>query len=440
MINDVVAGVGYLHSREPPIWHGDLKSLNILVNDESRAVVTDVGSARVLQHGNVKRPDPEQISNFQPTPIPDDDNGSTGPERPELITVLQALTGPAWSTRWASPERLNDQDPDLPSDIWALGWVCWEIMTNSLPFQGISNDANVILRIITGKLPTVGENEHMAQIRALCGLLLDCWNPEPDRRPTAMDCSYVLGYMPMSIPPRSSQDGKTNISSFPILMGLGQMQLRQGDQSAALRMLQQALDISRANGEVESIAAALNAIGEIKILRNEPLEASSVYEEALDLSSRVNDDRERANAVQGLGRVYALQGRIEEAISAHMEAKATYLRIGGNLGEANALNRVGGLYLRQNQYADATSAYEAAKEIFNSIQNEQGKGSSASGLGNVYASQGRFEEAIPMYEEARNIFSRIGEERGAGDATTCLAAVYHSQTRYSRPYPSTRRP
>lgn len=68
-------------------------------------------------------------------------------------------------------------------------------MTNSLPFQGISNDANVILRIITGKLPTVGENEHMAQIRALCGLLLDCWNPEPDRRPTAMDCSYVLGYM-----------------------------------------------------------------------------------------------------------------------------------------------------------------------------------------------------------------------------------------------------
>lgn len=179
--------------------------------------MTDFGSARVLQDANITRPDPEQISNFQPTPIPDDDNGSTGTERPELITVLQALTGPAWSTRWASPERLNDQDPDLPSDIWALGWVCWEvsctplmshsqlnrvlhqfyhqIMTNSLPFQGISNDANVILRIITGKLPPVGENEYMAQIRALCGLLLDCWNLEPDRRPTARDCSYIISYM-----------------------------------------------------------------------------------------------------------------------------------------------------------------------------------------------------------------------------------------------------
>ncbi|KIO28175.1 hypothetical protein M407DRAFT_22654 [Tulasnella calospora MUT 4182] len=431
LINDVVTGVEYLHSREPPIWHGDLKSLNILVNDEGGAVVTDFGSARVLSDRDTKRPNSEPVSLFEPTPIPDDDNGFTGSERPELITVLRALTGPAWSTRWASPERLNGQSPDLPSDIWALGWVCWEVMTDSLPFHGISNDANIILRVVTGKLPPIGENEHMAQIRALCGLLLDCWNPDPNRRPTASDCLRIISYMPMSVPPRSSQDDDTSISSFALLMALGQMHLRQSNQSTALQMLQHALDIARANAEEPRIAAALNGIGEIKILLNKPLEATSFYEEALDLSSRAGDDWEQANALHGLGRVYAQQDRIEEAISAHTDAKTVCVRIGNHLGEANALNRLGGLYVREQQYTEATSAYEAAKEIFNSIQNEQGKGASACGLGDVYSFQGRFEEAIPMYEEAREIFSRIGEDRGAGKATNYLAAVYRSQTRYS---------
>lgn len=46
LINDVVRGVEYLHSRQPPICHGDLKSINILVNSKYRAVITDFGSAR----------------------------------------------------------------------------------------------------------------------------------------------------------------------------------------------------------------------------------------------------------------------------------------------------------------------------------------------------------------------------------------------------------
>ncbi|KIO17100.1 hypothetical protein M407DRAFT_85297, partial [Tulasnella calospora MUT 4182] len=41
-------GLEYLHSRKPPICHGDLKSLNILVSSSYRAIITDFGSARVL--------------------------------------------------------------------------------------------------------------------------------------------------------------------------------------------------------------------------------------------------------------------------------------------------------------------------------------------------------------------------------------------------------
>ncbi|KIO17636.1 hypothetical protein M407DRAFT_58798, partial [Tulasnella calospora MUT 4182] len=43
LLNDVARGVEYLHTRTPPIFHGDLKSINILVNSKCRAVLTDFG-------------------------------------------------------------------------------------------------------------------------------------------------------------------------------------------------------------------------------------------------------------------------------------------------------------------------------------------------------------------------------------------------------------
>ncbi|KIO32084.1 hypothetical protein M407DRAFT_38542, partial [Tulasnella calospora MUT 4182] len=46
LIEDVVTGVEYLHTRQPSICHGDLKSLNILVNSSYHAMITDFGSAR----------------------------------------------------------------------------------------------------------------------------------------------------------------------------------------------------------------------------------------------------------------------------------------------------------------------------------------------------------------------------------------------------------
>ncbi|KIO26563.1 hypothetical protein M407DRAFT_24149 [Tulasnella calospora MUT 4182] len=48
LIDDVARGLSYLHGRSPAICHGDLKLLNILVNSENRALITDFGSARAV--------------------------------------------------------------------------------------------------------------------------------------------------------------------------------------------------------------------------------------------------------------------------------------------------------------------------------------------------------------------------------------------------------
>lgn len=44
---DVAQGMNYLHSHDPPILHRDLKSLNILVDNNWRAKVADFGMTRI---------------------------------------------------------------------------------------------------------------------------------------------------------------------------------------------------------------------------------------------------------------------------------------------------------------------------------------------------------------------------------------------------------
>ncbi|KAG8914355.1 hypothetical protein FRC01_004115, partial [Tulasnella sp. 417] len=84
---DTTTGVEYLHTLRPPIIHGDLKSVNVVVNEAGHAEIIDFGSSRMIE----------------------------SPDIAETFTL-----------RWASPELLNGEPSSLASDIWALGWIFWE--------------------------------------------------------------------------------------------------------------------------------------------------------------------------------------------------------------------------------------------------------------------------------------------------------------------------
>ncbi|KIO31392.1 hypothetical protein M407DRAFT_67991 [Tulasnella calospora MUT 4182] len=160
LINDVAGGVEYLHTRTPPIFHGDLKSINILVNSKCRAILTDFGSA--------------------PTFCPS--------------TNTITLTCNQYTLRWAAPELLEDDGASLASDIWALGCVVYEVMTDSIPFQDVK-DAVVIKRIVRGDLPSISSDARMLLVQALCTLVGQCWTVDPSTRPTAEYCREAIQWM-----------------------------------------------------------------------------------------------------------------------------------------------------------------------------------------------------------------------------------------------------
>ncbi|KAG9025792.1 hypothetical protein FS837_004815 [Tulasnella sp. UAMH 9824] len=134
LIWDVTVGLEYLHKQEPPIYHGDLKSLNILVDSECHALITDFGSARRLEYGHINKQPGGNQDPDKPRAATTDHN--TVEEHITLEAFFSAtastitLTGSSYTLRWAAPELLQDDKPCLQSDVWALGWIAYEVQTN----------------------------------------------------------------------------------------------------------------------------------------------------------------------------------------------------------------------------------------------------------------------------------------------------------------------
>ncbi|KIO29015.1 hypothetical protein M407DRAFT_71133, partial [Tulasnella calospora MUT 4182] len=185
-IFDVTEGVEYLHSRTPPICHGDLKSINILVNRECRAVVTDFGSAH---HPAARDPNKERE---RPIEEPQSAPSLEATHCPSTNTIT--LTCKHYTVRWAAPELLEDDESSLASDIWALGWVAYEVMTNYIPFHDVKAP-KVIDRIVRGDLPSISSDVRMTLIQALCSLVGHCWSVDPSKRPAAKDCRESMKWM-----------------------------------------------------------------------------------------------------------------------------------------------------------------------------------------------------------------------------------------------------
>ncbi|KAK9839216.1 hypothetical protein WJX81_001874 [Elliptochloris bilobata] len=140
----VARGMAYLHSRQPPILHKDLKSPNILVDNNWRVKVADFGLAQMR-------------SNVLPS------------------------TGAGFGTpEWMAPEVLRCQACDERSDVYSYGVVLWELLTGDVPWVKLHPMQVVGAVAFQGarlSLPERGD----ACLLELCG---QCMESDPAQRPT----------------------------------------------------------------------------------------------------------------------------------------------------------------------------------------------------------------------------------------------------------------
>ncbi|KAJ8083204.1 Rho guanine nucleotide exchange factor [Marasmius tenuissimus] len=149
LVYDVAAGLAYLHGEK--VVHGDLKGLNILITPEGRACIGDFGLSRIADTLVLK-----------------------------LTTSSTRATG---TVRWLAREILSDDSgPTKESDVYAFACVCYEIYTTLSPFHELTNDATVMLRVLSGECPTRPTGILELGDRTW-NIMEACWNPNPTSRP-----------------------------------------------------------------------------------------------------------------------------------------------------------------------------------------------------------------------------------------------------------------
>ncbi|KAG8860323.1 hypothetical protein FRB96_003972 [Tulasnella sp. 330] len=157
----ILDGLAYLHTKDPPICHGDLKGDNIFVDGLGNAMLGDFGLATVLQD-----------------------------EPSRLTTDVEDGAVFKGSIRYSSPEVLDGEGKSIASDIWAWGCLLLEILTDTPPYSDVPTDLQVIRRVWEGGFP---EQPHkITRLFQIGDVLRKCWDQDATRRPHAGRCYLLL--------------------------------------------------------------------------------------------------------------------------------------------------------------------------------------------------------------------------------------------------------
>jgi len=157
ILTEAAQGILYLHLNNPPILHRDLKSLNILVDDEWNIKISDYGLSDLK---------PELISN---------DTGGSGGSGTSGVNNLQL-----GSIFWLAPECMEASSFTEQADVYAYGIIIWELFTREIPFSHLSPHQAALAVLAEDKRPEIPAfvpPNFASLIRA-------CWDRDPKKRPS----------------------------------------------------------------------------------------------------------------------------------------------------------------------------------------------------------------------------------------------------------------
>jgi tetratricopeptide (TPR) repeat protein len=172
---------------------------------------------------------------------------------------------------------------------------------------------------------------------------------------------------------------------------------------------QQALQLARAIGDLDSEADALIALGRVyqELARHQ--EAAAVLEVARGLVEQLGARRDLAIVIFHLGVQARDTGRPGEAIALLNQSLAIARELDDWRGQAQLLLELGKLHSEQGRLEDAEVLLGAATELWPpQVQGPGFRAMALDELGRLRTRQGRFDQAIGHLTEAAGLWQQLG--------------------------------
>jgi serine/threonine protein kinase len=117
--------------------HRDIKPANIVLNEKFQAQLTDFGTAKRVFSGSTSNASRSTVSDISYisglSTVSQTQISQTGNSNSSHEEDFDDLVG---SECYISPEMVTSKKFSYASDLWALGIIIFQLLTNSLPFKG----------------------------------------------------------------------------------------------------------------------------------------------------------------------------------------------------------------------------------------------------------------------------------------------------------------
>ena len=141
---DICKGMVYLHTRNPPIIHRDIKSLNVLVTKDWKCTIADFGLTKIKDRA-----------------------------------MLSTRCG---SPAWSAPEVLRGEPYDEKADVFSFGIVLWEVISRQRPYPTIN--PMQLIGCVAFQKPSLRPPIPDCEDHDMIDLMIRCWHDVPGVRPT----------------------------------------------------------------------------------------------------------------------------------------------------------------------------------------------------------------------------------------------------------------
>ncbi|KAG8902231.1 hypothetical protein FRB99_004717 [Tulasnella sp. 403] len=157
LLRQTAEGLVYLHTLTPPVFHGDIKPENVLINDNLHACLSDFGLSRVLL----------SIGEHSGYTTSGSGSGTRGYQSPEILLDLPEARG-------------------IGVDIYAFGGLILAVLSGEPPFHDIAS-GRVAVAVSMGKMPERKSHPNLPANDPIWNLLEKCWSFSPSSRPSMQE-------------------------------------------------------------------------------------------------------------------------------------------------------------------------------------------------------------------------------------------------------------
>ncbi|KAI9334425.1 kinase-like domain-containing protein [Obelidium mucronatum] len=166
LLYEVSLGLQYLHTRS--VIHGDLKAVNVLIDEHCNACVADFGFASLKQYATSR-----------------------------MTTTTGGNNNFGGTLRWMSPERLQGGKLAPAVDVYAFAMTSYEVLSEGeVPLTDTPDGLiyqHVVHSNVRPELPEPSASTtYFRTSKALFCLMEQCWSPNPMARPSFSTISLHL--------------------------------------------------------------------------------------------------------------------------------------------------------------------------------------------------------------------------------------------------------